>query len=245
LTASVGPGETADWYSASFGGILLAQGTLSYTTPVLNANTTYFVQARNITQGCLSRLRRSVTATVGIVPNPTIVVAGTRCGPGTVALEVSVSAGSRAFWYAAASGGSPLRSNSNYYTTPFISTTTTYYVEAVNTVSGCISTRIPITATISCGSRMVSNGMTVTAEVYPNPNQGSFTIQINSTENEMGARVQIRDVVGKLVMDELQGRNVNGQIMLEINRNDLPSGFYTMNYVVGTERGTVKFVITH
>jgi hypothetical protein len=64
LTASVGTGETADWYSSATGGTLLASGTLSYTTPNISTTTIYYVQARKTSTGCVSMSRKAMTAFV-------------------------------------------------------------------------------------------------------------------------------------------------------------------------------------
>lgn len=49
LSASVGIGETVDWYDNPSGGSPLAggTGTLNYTTPSIAASTTYYAEARN------------------------------------------------------------------------------------------------------------------------------------------------------------------------------------------------------
>ena len=71
LTATTGTGITADWYANATGGNVLSggTGTLSFTTPSLTATTTYYVQARNSTTGCVSTTRTAVTATVNY-PTP-------------------------------------------------------------------------------------------------------------------------------------------------------------------------------
>ena len=58
-----------------------------------------------------------------------------RCGPGTVVLEGTVSAGGILKWYANATGGAVLGTG-NSFTTPSLTTTTTYYVAAASTGSG-------------------------------------------------------------------------------------------------------------
>jgi hypothetical protein len=53
-----------------------------------------------------------------------------RCGTGTMDLVATPSSGANVSWYAAASGGAPLVTNTNTFTTPNLATTTTYYAEA-------------------------------------------------------------------------------------------------------------------
>ena len=95
----------------------------------------------------------SSTATVnvtyiGIPPAPTPSDAN-RCGPGTVTINATALPGETIDWYANPSGGTALLSGNTAYTTPVISSTTTYWAEARNTTSGCLSlTRTAVNATI-------------------------------------------------------------------------------------------------
>ncbi len=82
---------------------------------------------------------------------PTLVSAGTNSGAGTVPLVVSVASGTTVDWYASATGGTVLSGGQGVtsFTTPVISTTTTFYAQSRNTSSGCLNTtRTAVTATI-------------------------------------------------------------------------------------------------
>jgi len=78
-----------------------------------------------------------------------------RCGTGTVNLSVTGTAGTTSFnWYDSEVGGTLLATNSGNYTTPPISTTTTYYVTADN--GSCESlVRVPVVATVNPLSSVV------------------------------------------------------------------------------------------
>ncbi len=71
LVVSVPAGTTADWYATETGGTVLSggSGVTTFTTPVISANTNYYVETRNTSSGCLSTTRTLVTAT--ILPCPT------------------------------------------------------------------------------------------------------------------------------------------------------------------------------
>jgi hypothetical protein len=71
LSVTTGTGITADWYANSTGGNVLTSGsgTLSYTTPSISTTTTYYVQSRNVSTGCVSSSRTAVVATVNY-PTP-------------------------------------------------------------------------------------------------------------------------------------------------------------------------------
>ena len=68
LSASgAGPNDTYHWFDASTGGTELTTGA-TYTTPVLNATTTYYVEIMDATGGCPSA-RTPVTVTVNPAPS--------------------------------------------------------------------------------------------------------------------------------------------------------------------------------
>ncbi|MGC4040203.1 MAG: choice-of-anchor D domain-containing protein [Flavobacterium sp.] len=70
---------------------------------------------------------------------------GTRSGAGTVNLGATTLAGT-IYWYTASTGGTAVGFGTNF-TTPVISSTTTYYVEAVN--GPCVSSpRVAVVATV-------------------------------------------------------------------------------------------------
>jgi hypothetical protein len=80
--------------------------------------------------------------------NPTV-TAASRCGDGTVTLRAT-SSGAVIDWYRAASGGTALLEGNNRYTTPRLSASTTYYTQARNSTTGCLSAvRTAVTATIN------------------------------------------------------------------------------------------------
>ena len=93
------------------------------------------------------------TGTAYTYPTPTVtsVTNGSRSGTGTVALSATVSANCTADWYAQSSGGTALATGTLSFTTPSISQTTTYYVQARDTSgNNCQNTnRTAVTATVN------------------------------------------------------------------------------------------------
>ncbi|MEN9998528.1 MAG: hypothetical protein RI922_1518 [Bacteroidota bacterium] len=80
------------------------------------------------------------------------------CGASAVTFTGTVSAGLTLDWYDAATGGNLLSQGTTTYTTPVISTTSTYYVAVRNTTTGCVSaTRLAVTATINSASTITPN----------------------------------------------------------------------------------------
>lgn len=126
------------WWSAASGGSQLGSGLL-FTTPSIATTTTYYAQASNT--GCNSQ-RTPVVATINVTTPPSV-TNGVHCGPGAVTLQATSP--DSIFWYSASTGGTQLATG-NSYTTPSISTTTTYYAQAGNS---CPSTRVAVSAIIT------------------------------------------------------------------------------------------------
>ncbi len=159
---------TYDWYAASTGGTALGTGT-SFVTPVIIANTTYYVEA---VDGTCNSIRTPVTVNITLVTAP-LTNAVTVCPGSTATLTVqNPIAGYTYDWYATATGGTVLGSGTSF-TTPVITTATTYYVEPVNT--GCSGTRVAVPVNLNIVSPptatdvSVCSGNTATLSVQ-NPN---------------------------------------------------------------------------
>ncbi|MBS1529175.1 MAG: hypothetical protein JSU01_02610, partial [Bacteroidetes bacterium] len=133
--------DTYTWYDAPSGGNVVGTGA-TFVTPVLSANTTYYVQG--VTNGCASPL---IPVTVVITPAPQApTVSNVTICPGDVTtLHASVPSGS-VDWFTAPTGGTSLISSTDF-TTPPLMATTTYYVQ--NTSNGCTSARTPVTVTVA------------------------------------------------------------------------------------------------
>lgn len=124
---------TISWFTTATGGTAVGTSS-SFTTPVLTANTTYYAEATTAA-GCTSA-RQSIS--VNVAPQPTVTATNdpqTICGSGTVPLQATASAGT-INWYDAATGGN-LVGTGNNITCPNLTTSTTFYAEAVN--NGCAS----------------------------------------------------------------------------------------------------------
>jgi hypothetical protein len=118
-----------------------SSGTGTFANATSLTTCTYTPSAADITAGNITLTLTATTAGCGtdsstknvrIYTTPTITgtTPATRTGAGTVILGATASTGSLN-WYAAATGGASLGFGSTF-TTPSISTTTTYYVEALN-----------------------------------------------------------------------------------------------------------------
>jgi Ig-like domain CHU_C associated len=152
-----GNGITYQWESsldnfATAGiGIGSASATYTnYTTPTISV-TTYYRLKVTCTPTASVGYSNVLTITVN-TPSFSGATGAARCGTGTVNLVATAGSGTLK-WYAAASGGVSLGSGTPF-TTPSISTTTTFYVAAETASS-------PGTGTVGAGAG--------TATVYDNP----------------------------------------------------------------------------
>ncbi|MDD4604638.1 MAG: hypothetical protein PHF97_12665, partial [Bacteroidales bacterium] len=94
----------------------------------------------------------SGSATVTLVPLPTPPTPASapfyHCDPGTVTLNANDIPGSQINWYDIATGGTKLFTG-NSFSTPSLTSTTTYYAESETTSGNCVSSsRTPFTAEI-------------------------------------------------------------------------------------------------
>ncbi len=157
--------EQIYWYSASTGGSLLFTGS-SFTTPSISSTTTYYVETGNT---CRSS-RMSVNAIVNVPPAAPSVTDGARCGSGVVTLSANSS--SQINWYTVSTGGTSIATG-NTFTTPSISSTTTYYVDAG---ISCLSPRVSIHAIIN------SYALSPTTTDVARCGNGSVTLVASSPE---------------------------------------------------------------
>ncbi|WP_183566772.1 gliding motility-associated C-terminal domain-containing protein [Mucilaginibacter sp. SP1R1] len=151
VATSAQPGVTFNWYTTATGGTPVFTGN-QYTTPALTASTSYYVESAS-TGGCTSSTRAKADVSVNPTPvAPTIAVtpAGGQITSGQTATLTasSTTAGVTFKWYSSSSGGTPVFTGSPF-TTPALTSNTTYYVEA-STAAGCTSTtRTPVTVTVN------------------------------------------------------------------------------------------------
>jgi gliding motility-associated-like protein len=141
-------GVTYNWYTAAVGGILAGTGA-NFTTPAVNANITYYVEGANGT--CISSSRTPVNVIalpVPVAPASVTAANGTLCAGSSTILTVNNPVTGLVYrWYAASSGG-PVLAEGITFTTPNLTATTIYYVEAI-AVGGCASpTRTGVTVNV-------------------------------------------------------------------------------------------------
>ncbi|WP_374950431.1 gliding motility-associated C-terminal domain-containing protein [Mucilaginibacter sp.] len=149
LTATVPAHVTVKWYTTATGGSPVFTGAV-FNTPALNATTTYYAEASRTADGCTQVMRNPVTVTVTPVPAAPVVTNSnaTVCSGQPATFTAQAVSGVTFNWYATPTGGTPLFTGSTF-TTPVLSQTTSYFVEATSGNTCGSSTRTQVTATVT------------------------------------------------------------------------------------------------
>ncbi|KRD10149.1 hypothetical protein ASE21_10530 [Flavobacterium sp. Root901] len=143
------PGTTYSWYSVPVGGTALTTGT-TYSPTVPLGTTSFYVEGT--IGSCISPTRTQVNVVSTAVPaTPTVLTQSVTIQSGQNAtLNATTSeVGAQLNWYDTAVGGIPVAANTPTFTTPILTATKTYYVEAQSPNGSCVSAaRVPVTVTV-------------------------------------------------------------------------------------------------
>ena len=244
LTASDATDGQYRWYTVSSGGTAISgEFNSTYTTPVINATTTYYVSINN---GTCESGRNSVIAQVNTPPAAPVATGASGCAGTTVALQASGGNPGQYTWYTSSTGGTSIAGETNStYTTPVLSSTTTYYVSIDN--GTCESSRTTAIAAITACSNEPPAISTATSETIPG---GSVIIDlrlhISDPDNNLdfstlkiliqplsGASASI-DANYNLILD-YQGLTFSGTDKLTIEICDLDKACSQQEFFVDVE----------
>jgi len=109
-----------------------------------------------------------------------------------------------------------------------ISDTGTYSVDA-STSYGCYSLGSIIVTKAPCPG--INTPSAPELHIYPNPNQGSFTLSINGLNGE-DYTMRIFNIIGQMVYVEAIN-DLSGNITQQIDISNLPAGLYTIELNIG------------
>lgn len=167
-----GTGVTYQWKSSVDGTLYTTiAGANQATLTVSPTQATYYICEVTCATG--SAMGASTPVQITFTNSVTATTAGTRCGTGIVQLGATGNSGSTIKWYDSATGGVELGSGDTF-TTPSISTTTTYYASATTTA--------PVSAVIGTGTSTTSATSQPSAFVNRWP---SYRIQTLYTAQEL------------------------------------------------------------
>ncbi|MGV3609667.1 MAG: T9SS type A sorting domain-containing protein [Fluviicola sp.] len=155
-------------------------GTVGTTNPLSVSPTATTTYTATITAaGCPVTPAPTTTVTVNPLPSSPTATNSAQCGVQIPTASVTSTSGlpTPTFnWYAASSGGTALQSSTSATFTSTVSTTTTFYVSELNTVTGCESTRTPVTVNVS-----TPDAVSLTPSVPAICIGGSFTLTAANT----------------------------------------------------------------
>jgi hypothetical protein len=190
LNAPVAANRSYQWKK---GANLISGATLSSYTATTGGS--YRVIVTNTVTGCSKTTGSATIVTINTLPSATITPQGptTFCAGGSVVLAANTGTGLTYKWKKGNNfiSGATL---SNYIAT----TAGTYRVEVTNS-NGCTKLSAGVTVTVPCkdGENVLSeNDFDVT--VYPNPNNGEFTIEF-SNKPSSPLFIELTDELGKVV----------------------------------------------
>ncbi|WP_178991757.1 Ig-like domain-containing protein [Winogradskyella schleiferi] len=144
LSVTVPNGITVNWYDMATGGVLLEADSPSF---VATAEGVYYAEAVNATTGCSSVTRTALTTSI-VLPDAPISDGDVNldCDTNEATVSVTVPNGISVDWFDAMNAGVLLSSNS---TTLIVNSPGTYYAEAKDPITGCISaTRVAVNVNI-------------------------------------------------------------------------------------------------
>ncbi|MDX1829751.1 MAG: T9SS type B sorting domain-containing protein [Lutibacter sp.] len=171
LKASASEGDVI-WFDSPTNASSIFMGT-SFNTPVLTATTTYYVLAS--VNGCTEGERKPIVATIHNIPTITSTTNDTICDAGIATLKATASEGIIS-WYNSLTSTESI-STGSIFETPFISESTTYYVDALS--NGCSSpNRTPVKATVQYTKTPINLNLSLNDfEIIDNSNNNSITIK--------------------------------------------------------------------
>jgi len=121
----------------------------------------------------------------------------------------------------------------------FTPASTNIYTVIGTDANGCKGTaQVTVTLKVCTGVMKPSNSISL--EVYPNPNHGTFTLQFDSKKSE-SIEVIVYDSKGMVQYRGLENTG-NGQVSKILNLN-LPKGIYQIQLISDDVNSTQKFVV--
>ena len=199
-------------------GNVIAGATDSFYVALASGN--YSVAVNN--SACGADTSAQMPVTVNPLPVPVITNVGTTLNTGSFSsyqwnLNGNPISGATSQSYSASQGGP--------------------YTVTVTDGNGCVGTSAPISLSVTSVQNN-SEGLLV----YPNPNNGTFTVKAILQSREKEALLTITDIAGR----NLASQNVaikNGVINSEINTgNDLAPGIYLLKLSTGAKSSVISFV---
>ena len=230
---SLGPniiqcGGTAILDAGNIGSIYLWSDLSTSQTLTVSTSGTYIVVVTNV-NGCMG----SDSAVVTINSNPTVTASASSVivcvDDATVSLTGTPTGG---VW----SGPGVSGSNFNPTAAGVGAQTAIYSYTDANGCSGNATVSIQVNACVGLVENTLANGVSV----YPNPNNGSFTLGVSANVTEL--TIKITDMQGRFVYTSVEN-NVNAGFVKQISLDTQSSGMYLMHIITNGEQQTKKISV--
>ena len=210
-------GNGASTYSWSNG------STLILIAPAPTVNTTYSVIGTNAVGGCTSTAFKVVMPVA--LPTVTITTPSTMCIGETRTLVASASGADTYSWN---TGGN------SAVTVVSPSVSTIYTITVASNVTGCSNTGTTNLVVNGCVGLKTQSSSLGGISIYPNPNNGEFTIELN---NNLNKTFEISDVTGRIVY---KGSSADDKT--NVNINTLAKGIYYIKVISGDKFEVFKII---
>jgi VCBS repeat-containing protein len=114
--------------------------------------------------------------------------------------------------------------------------TAIYSYTDANGCEGIASVNVQVNACVGLAENILANGVSV----YPNPNNGSFTLGVNA--NVGALTIKITDMQGRVVYASVEN-NVNAGFVKQISLDTQSCGMYLMHIITNGEQQTKKISV--
>ena len=114
--------------------------------------------------------------------------------------------------------------------------TAIYSYTDANGCEGITSVNVQVNACVGLAENILANGVSI----YPNPNNGSFTLSVNAYVGAL--TIKITDMQGRVVYASVD-KNVNAGFVKQISLDTQSSGMYLMHILANGEQRTEKIAI--
>ena len=230
---SLGPniiqcGGTAILDAGNIGSIYLWSDLSTSQTITVSTSGTYIVVVTDV-NGCMGL----DSAVVTINSNPTVTASASSVvvcvDDATVSLTGTPTGG---VW----SGPGVSGSNFNPTAAGVGAQTAIYSYTDANGCSGNATVSIQVNACVGLVENTLANGVSV----YPNPNNGSFTLGVSANVTEL--TIKITDMQGRVVYTSVEN-NVTAGFVKQISLDTQSSGMYLMHIITNGEQQTKKISV--
>ena len=203
LSATAGEnGNQVRWFATAEGGEAICTEN-NFTTPSIDATTSYYVASYNSNTQCIGT-RQEVVATINDIPAAPTASNDTLCGPGSAVLTAVPAENCSCQWFNANDDEitTGVSDDSRSLNTGNVSQNKTYRVRSVNTSTGCFSeytdiqvvvAPVPGAPTVSNNARCGEGDITLTAT----PGSNANTCRWYNANSEMvyeGTSYEIQDL---------------------------------------------------